>query len=36
MALDAAPTTIEALRVEHWPGVARVYEDGIATRNATF
>ena len=36
MAVESAPTTIEALRPEHWPGVARVYEEGIATRNATF
>ena len=36
MAVDSAPITIEALRAEHWPGVARVYEEGIATRNATF
>ncbi len=36
MAVDSAPTTIEALRAEHWPGVARVYAEGIATRNATF
>jgi len=27
---------IEALRPEHWPGVARVYEEGITTGNATF
>jgi len=36
MAVESAPITIEALRAEHWPGVARVYEEGIATRNATF
>ena len=36
MAVESAPTTIEVLRPEHWPGVARVYEEGIATRNATF
>src|SRR4051812_27047403 len=24
------------LRPEHWPDVARIYADGIATRNATF
>ena len=36
MAVGSAPTTIEALRPEHWPGVVRVYEEGIATRNATF
>jgi phosphinothricin acetyltransferase len=27
---------IEVLRHEHWPGVARVYAEGIATGNATF
>jgi len=36
MAVDSGTTTIETLRPEHWPGVARVYEEGIATRNATF
>ena len=36
MAVESAPITIEALRAEHWPGVARVYEEGIARRNATF
>jgi phosphinothricin acetyltransferase len=36
MTVDAATTKIEALRPEHWPGVARVYGEGIATRNATF
>jgi L-amino acid N-acyltransferase YncA len=36
MAVDSPPTTIEALRSAHWPGVARVYAEGIATRNATF
>lgn len=36
MAVDSSVTTIEALLPEHWPGVARVYEEGIATRNATF
>jgi L-amino acid N-acyltransferase YncA len=28
--------TIEPLRAEHWPEVARIYAEGIATRNATF
>ncbi len=28
--------TIEELLPEHWPGVVRAFEDGIATRNATF
>jgi L-amino acid N-acyltransferase YncA len=36
MTADPAMTTIEALRPEHWPGVARVYGEGIASRNATF
>jgi phosphinothricin acetyltransferase len=27
---------IEDLRPEHWPEVARIYADGIATGNATF
>jgi phosphinothricin acetyltransferase len=36
MAVDSATTTIERLKPEHWPGVARVYEAGIATGNATF
>src|SRR6185295_12725088 len=36
MAVDSGTTTIEALRAEHWHGVARVFAEGIATRNATF
>jgi L-amino acid N-acyltransferase YncA len=36
MAVESPTTTIEALGPEHWPGVARVFEEGIATRNATF
>jgi L-amino acid N-acyltransferase YncA len=36
MAVDSATTTIERLKPEHWPGVARVYEAGTATGNATF
>jgi L-amino acid N-acyltransferase YncA len=28
--------TIEELRPEHWPDVARIYADGIATGDATF
>jgi L-amino acid N-acyltransferase YncA len=36
MGADSASTTIVRLEREHWPGVARVYEEGIATRNATF
>ena len=27
---------IEPLRPQHWPEVARIYAEGIATRNATF
>jgi L-amino acid N-acyltransferase YncA len=29
-------TTIEPLRAEHWADVARIYGEGIATRQATF
>jgi phosphinothricin acetyltransferase len=36
MAVDAEAITIDALRPEHWGGVARVYAEGIATGNATF
>jgi phosphinothricin acetyltransferase len=36
MAVDSGTTTIEVLQRAHWPGVARVYDEGIATRNATF
>jgi L-amino acid N-acyltransferase YncA len=36
MAVESANMTIARLEAEHWPGVARVYEEGIATRNATF
>ena len=36
MVVDSETTTIEALRTEHWHGVARVFAEGIATRNATF
>jgi L-amino acid N-acyltransferase YncA len=36
MAVDAGLITIEPLRDEHWPGVAKVYAEGIATGNATF
>ena len=32
----AEEVSIEEFRPEHWPGVVRVYEEGIATRNATF
>lgn len=36
MAVEIEEITIAELRREHWPEVARVYEDGIATGNATF
>jgi L-amino acid N-acyltransferase YncA len=36
MAVDSAATTIQELKPEHWPGVARIYAGGIATGNATF
>jgi len=36
MAVQAAAVSIELLRAEHWPGVASIYTEGIATRNATF
>lgn len=36
MAVDAGAVTIDELLPEHWPGVARVYAEGIATGNATF
>ena len=36
MAVDSPPITIDDLRPEHWPEVARIYADGIATGNATF
>lgn len=36
MALQARAVSIDGLRAEHWPGVASVYAEGIATRNATF
>ena len=36
MAVDTPAITIEPLRSEHWPEVARVYAEGIATENATF
>jgi L-amino acid N-acyltransferase YncA len=36
MAIDTEAVTIEELRPEHWPGVVRVYAEGIATGNATF
>jgi L-amino acid N-acyltransferase YncA len=36
MALDSSTITIQQLDPEQWPGVARVYEEGIATGHATF
>jgi phosphinothricin acetyltransferase len=36
MAVDSPTVTIEQLEPEHWPGVARVYSEGIASGNATF
>src|SRR5512132_3348060 len=36
MVVDSTTITIGELRPEHWTGVARVYEEGIATGNATF
>jgi L-amino acid N-acyltransferase YncA len=36
MVVDTSAITIEPLRPEHWPGVARVYAEGIATEKATF
>jgi L-amino acid N-acyltransferase YncA len=36
MAVGSPTITIERLKPEQWPGVARVYEEGIATGNATF
>jgi L-amino acid N-acyltransferase YncA len=36
MATETRTITIERLLPAHWPSVVRVFEDGIATRNATF
>jgi phosphinothricin acetyltransferase len=36
MTVGSPPTVIDDLRSEHWPEVARIYADGIATGNATF
>jgi phosphinothricin acetyltransferase len=36
MAVKQAQVTISHLRPEHWPAVARIYAEGIATGNATF
>lgn len=36
MAVSLAAVAIEDLRSKHWPDVARIYREGIATGNATF
>jgi phosphinothricin acetyltransferase len=36
VAVDERTVVVEAMRPEHWPDVARIYADGIATGNATF
>jgi phosphinothricin acetyltransferase len=36
MAVDSQATTLEALKPEHWPDVARIYGEGISTGDATF
>ena len=36
MAVEVAGVTITVLEPEHWPEVARVYAEGIATGDATF
>jgi L-amino acid N-acyltransferase YncA len=36
MAADTGEVAIGALLPDHWPGVARVYAEGISTGNATF
>jgi phosphinothricin acetyltransferase len=36
MAIEAPSVTFEDLRSEHWPEVARIYADGMATGHATF
>jgi phosphinothricin acetyltransferase len=36
MAIDAPTVAIQGLQREHWPEVARIYAEGIATGNATF
>lgn len=33
---DGASVTVEPMTVAHWEAVARIYGEGIATRNATF
>ena len=34
--LNEPPVTVEQLSPEHWPDVARIYAEGIATGDATF
>jgi L-amino acid N-acyltransferase YncA len=34
--LAVDPTTIRPLTAEHWPAIKAIYEDGIATGDATF
>jgi phosphinothricin acetyltransferase len=36
MAVDATAKQITLLRPEHWPAIARIYAEGIATGDATF
>ncbi len=36
MSVGSPPIAIEDLRPEHWPEVARIYAEGIATGEATF
>jgi phosphinothricin acetyltransferase len=36
MTVKSPPIQIDDLRPEHWPEVARIYADGIATGHATF
>ena len=36
MAVEAPPIVIAKLQPEHWPAVARIYVEGIATGDATF
>jgi L-amino acid N-acyltransferase YncA len=36
MASDSPAITAAELGPEHWPAAARIYAEGIATRNATF
>jgi phosphinothricin acetyltransferase len=36
MAVEAPPVNVGELLAEHWPDVARIYAEGIATGNATF